>query len=600
MADISLRVRGEDAASSELRGAAAGVRGLGDSAEAVGKSLVKWTEIANATKAALRAIVDVTRESVKAYQEQEQADLRLKRVAGELTDAFKAQASALQESLGVSDDMVQGIQTMLLHFGEAPESVEATTRAILDFSAATGQDASAATRELLSGIESGRGAFKEYGVQVDLTGKASKDLEAATKALAAKFGGSAETEAGTLTGQVNLAKAAFGELEEAWGGVVSEFVKSTGVLEKLTSLMKDLAGVSVSKTGDSDAFRRQRFLDIQLAIDAAQGGQPVTIDGRQVSLEELLAQRQQLRMTGMPTQGPELRPMGLRGKDRTTRFGSRASAGGGGGGSAHLGADQDAAARAHQEQMELDAGWFSSWGDATKASEESKRFESAIREAGLRHRQAMDKADEEEAARIEQSTQRMMDAMREKSEQAYQTAAQVGAAMVAGVTDQLQRLMEGGDADPGEVFGNILATILGVAGSAIGMVLGGPAGATIGGSLAGLAGAGIKAATRAPKQHEGGWIGAPRYHSGGWPGLMPEEVPAVLQTGERVVSRGEVDRAGGPAALERMLGGGGGVTIAMNVSTMDGRSMREFIEDRGGQGLAEALRSGRGALAVAG
>jgi len=35
------------------------------------------------------------------------------------------------------------------------------------------------------------------------------------------------------------------------------------------------------------------------------------------------------------------------------------------------------------------------------------------------------------------------------------------------------------------------------------------------------------------------FAGAPRMHSGGWAGLRPDEVPAILQRGERVLSRRE-------------------------------------------------------------
>lgn len=49
---------------------------------------------------------------------------------------------------------------------------------------------------------------------------------------------------------------------------------------------------------------------------------------------------------------------------------------------------------------------------------------------------------------------------------------------------------------------------------------------------------------------------APRYHSGGIAGLKPDEVPAILQTGERVLSRRQT------AAYEASLSAkdGGGVT----------------------------------------
>jgi hypothetical protein len=76
----------------------------------------------------------------------------------------------------------------------------------------------------------------------------------------------------------------------------------------------------------------------------------------------------------------------------------------------------------------------------------------------------------------------------------------------------------------------------------------------------------------APVKHVGGMVGAPgpgrmvpalafagapRMHSGGWAGLRPDEVPAILQRGERVLSRAEV--AGGMGR-----GGAGGVSLSID------------------------------------
>jgi tape measure domain-containing protein len=57
------------------------------------------------------------------------------------------------------------------------------------------------------------------------------------------------------------------------------------------------------------------------------------------------------------------------------------------------------------------------------------------------------------------------------------------------------------------------------------------------------------------------FAGAPRYHDGGWAGLRPDEVPAILQRGERVIPRGEAQRGTGP-------------TIVMNIQTTDAGSFR--------------------------
>lgn len=78
----------------------------------------------------------------------------------------------------------------------------------------------------------------------------------------------------------------------------------------------------------------------------------------------------------------------------------------------------------------------------------------------------------------------------------------------------------------------------------------------------------------APVQHAGGMVGAPgpgrrvpamvfagapRLHAGGWAGLRPDEVPAILQRGERVLSRAEV-----ASGMGRGSGGAGGVTISID------------------------------------
>lgn len=100
----------------------------------------------------------------------------------------------------------------------------------------------------------------------------------------------------------------------------------------------------------------------------------------------------------------------------------------------------------------------------------------------------------------------------------------------------------------------------------------GPLAGALGGLTAGLGGGG---SIFASVLHAGGMAGAggtgrsvpvaafaqaPRMHSGGWAGLRSDEVPAILQRGERVLSRREVAN-------------GGGVTI--NIQSRDAESFRQ-------------------------
>ena len=100
----------------------------------------------------------------------------------------------------------------------------------------------------------------------------------------------------------------------------------------------------------------------------------------------------------------------------------------------------------------------------------------------------------------------------------------------------------------------------------------GPLAGALGGLTAGLGGG---SSIFASVLHAGGLVGsggtgrsvpaaafahAPRLHSGGWAGLRSDEVPAILQRGERVLSRREVAN-------------GSGVTI--NIQSRDAESFRQ-------------------------
>ena len=80
------------------------------------------------------------------------------------------------------------------------------------------------------------------------------------------------------------------------------------------------------------------------------------------------------------------------------------------------------------------------------------------------------------------------------------------------------------------------------------------------------------------------FAGAPRMHSGGWAGLKPDEVPAILQRGERVLSRREA------------AGYGQGQSAAPNISvTINSRDAESFRQSRTqiAADIARAVSAGR-------
>jgi hypothetical protein len=78
------------------------------------------------------------------------------------------------------------------------------------------------------------------------------------------------------------------------------------------------------------------------------------------------------------------------------------------------------------------------------------------------------------------------------------------------------------------------------------------------------------------------FAGAPRYHGGGIAGLKPDEVPAILQRGEEVISR--KDRKSRSA----------GVSVVMHITTPDANSFRASqsqISAEAARGINRAKRN---------
>ena len=127
-------------------------------------------------------------------------------------------------------------------------------------------------------------------------------------------------------------------------------------------------------------------------------------------------------------------------------------------------------------------------------------------------------------------------------------------------------------------FGDLVSSVLAdLAKLAVRKSVLGPISDMLAGALGGVGG------IFAPVLHSGGMVGnttsgrmipalafagAPRMHSGGWAGLRPDEVPAILQRGERVLSRRELAAQGGHA-------NGGGQNIAVTINARDAQSFRQ-------------------------
>lgn len=629
MSDLLIKINGDASGGKEA------FKEVGDAARATEKDAEAtkkaWQALGAGIATAAAAAVAFAAASVKAYVDAEKAQKQLTRAAGEYAGALSDQAEALSKLYAIDDDVIKQSTILLTQWGGSAAASEKTTKAILDYAQATGQDAVAATQDLIRNVESGGAGLAKMGVHFTATGDKGKDLDAAVTALGKKFGGAGGAYASSLAGQAESATLAFEDFQKAFGQMVAELLSKDGIVVKLTAsireLTQELFTPAAAKKAQSQDYVRQQ---LKMWEDAASGKVEVFKDvanGIKVSFEE--AQENVAKWSAL---------LVTDGKDKNVTAGPRV-----GGETNKAIKDKDAvlaAAKAHAKGMQdladknaemirksmkdqdtvderarqADLDTYAAELDMSAKSVELDIKTFKEREAAdLDFRKRMAKVEDEDAAKrdkdahdaLAKSTKESAGAAKKKEAEWASVGDQIGAAFVNGLSAQLESLAEGGEFDVAVFVGDILASAFAIAATAIGAAYGQPAlGAAIGniGSMGIRAGASAigKSERQARKArntyHEGGWVGdeaeLPRHHSGAWIG--PDEQQAILQHGERVLSRKEVGAMGGPGAVDGMARGRGGVTV--NIHAIDSKSAAESFEADLGRGMRRAQRTGRGDL----
>lgn len=593
MTDIRIGVRQGDTSGVDL---------LKDMGDEVGRSSVKWGEMANAAKAAAKAVYDFARDSLKAYAESERVQRQLTRAAGEYSDALADQAEAMSKLYAVDDDVIKQSQTLLAQWGGAGAAAEDVTKAVLDYAAAMGVDAKTATQDLIRNVESGGVGLAKLGVHFTATGNKGKDLAAAVEALGKKFGGAAQSDAESLIGRTHAATLAFEDMQKSLGGMLATALDKSGALEWLTKRIREVT----------------RGFEILFALGQRLPGMVGGVLRGDIKPDLALAELKSTAIGAWFGGKKGETPGALPDVTGSTNKAMRAAAGAG------PGADATGAFRDWLKEQEA-------WQDEQAAKEQAdyahqlemsaKRVDADLKEAKDRQdvrRDMLLQIEKDNAASAERQAkteQRMMEeaakrqeeALKHKAAQARQAGDAIGAAFVNALSEQLAKLAEGGEFDAAVFVGDILASVVSVAAAAIGSAYGMPA---LGAAVGNIAGMGIRAGAsslsanakkaKAMKQyHSGGWVGPdevghlPRYHSGAWIGA--DEQMAVLQTGERVLSGREVAAAGGRGAVDAMARGGAG-RVVVNIQAIDSKSAAESFERDLAEGMRKAQLAGRGML----
>lgn len=644
MSDIKVTLSGDASGAKEA------FHGAGESAmefaDHIGEAAEKTKQMYEKLEKALEKVVEFGKESVEAYFKIEKATAQLERAAGEHTEALKAQALAMSEHLGVSNVTIETMQKMLYTFGEAPEQIEATTHALLDYAAYSGTDAVSATHALLTATQTGKTAFKELGLEYVKTGEASTTLTNITAALAGKIGGTSEDESKTIEGSVMRATAQIEHFKQAFGELIAVFIDHTGIIDRVGSTFK-----SITDALDVGGGRALKAFEAQHAL--AEGQQKVAeaterAASAEKDLQEMLNDPK-ISLSSIDSQTRVLEAFKKEAVDAEAAYARLVHGGTSGLGSENkndhavkagheakvkkIKSDMDEIEDVYREedakdaQRELDNATHKKESEAKYVDElikqqqegQKKTMEEQDKEAAeveKRHKkdvEARDKYLEEEGKQWVDGIKRNQDKVAEQNLkfQTEMTSAgmKIGNALSSALVGAIEAAMDGGEFDVLGAVADVAFAVAAIAADAIISIyaenpaLGQAVGAGIGaiGGLEHHARASAwksEQAAKAPKtHHDGGWIEPEYFHTGGMV-LGTDERAAVLQTGEAVLSRSEVARNGGRSGVEalRRSGGRGGVNVY--VSTMDAQSVTEAFQDKSGRGLVDAARTGQGPLAL--
>ena len=151
-------------------------------------------------------------------QQQLERQIRVSIGAGkDHLDVINAYVTKTQMSLGVTDDLIRaGLGNLLRATRDTTQATKLMNLA-LDISAATGKDAESVSIALAKGYGGQLSSLKKLGIPLDENIVKTKDFNGAVRQLSSTFGGAAQENANTFSGQVSRLKMRLGELIEQVG-----------------------------------------------------------------------------------------------------------------------------------------------------------------------------------------------------------------------------------------------------------------------------------------------------------------------------------------------------------------------------------------------
>jgi len=239
--------------------------GFSKESKQVEKSMFNMQNAIRAVGAAIAgaAIVKGLKSSVAAFVEEEKqivrqrAALRGLGIESELaTKRMTEFATEMQRSTRFGNESVLATTTLLTQFGLVGEELEQTTKAAADLSSALGVDLQTSTRLLARAFEGDVGSLKRYGIDIKQAEFEAKGFAAVLDEIEGKFGGTAQAEAESYAGQLEILKNEFTDLTKVVGEITVSIIQKTGVLQTASKWLTEF----------NDAIQRNRDLQNQASL----------------------------------------------------------------------------------------------------------------------------------------------------------------------------------------------------------------------------------------------------------------------------------------------------------------------------------------------
>ena len=198
----------------------------------VSASLTKAFELSGD---ALRGLVSITGQAIKAANEQEDAEKRLTVALGYRSKALIDQATALQKVTIYEDNQIIEAQAAIAMYVKDEAQIKAVTKATLDMATAKGMDLHSASQLVARTLGSETNALARQGIEVKGAVGSTERLNSLINELSNRFSGQAAAAAETFSGKTAQAKNALGELYETIGGVITRntfFIKGLDLVKQ--------------------------------------------------------------------------------------------------------------------------------------------------------------------------------------------------------------------------------------------------------------------------------------------------------------------------------------------------------------------------------